>query len=155
MPRVEETEAAILLQAYHNALEKHDDEVSAMEAAIRTLDSYRAAHGLPMTAQTPIHVDILHANRLKTRAAVVHSIADAFIQQESRVTIDGIAMRLETTSRKVRRIMRLRGRSGRGVDQVSDLLFVLGTELDLRVEKRHGPELVDAVGLQDEAARHL
>ncbi|SDR33388.1 hypothetical protein SAMN05444161_2896 [Rhizobiales bacterium GAS191] len=147
MPRVEETVAAIALQAFRDALERHDDEVAAMEAAILALDRYRAANGLPMTAQAPIHADTLHANRLKARAAVVHSIADAFIQQESSVTIDDIAMRLETTSRKVMRMMRLKGRSGRGVDQVSDLLFALGAELDFRVAKKHGPEPADAMGL--------
>jgi hypothetical protein len=155
MPRIEETEAAIVLQAFRDALETKDDEVSAMEEAVLALDSYRAANSLPTASQTRTDVDILYANRRKTRAAVVRSIADAFIQQGSRVSIHGIAMRLGTTSRKVRRMMRLSGRSGRGVDQVSDLLFALGTELDFRLQKKHEPEPIDTVVLQDEAALQL
>jgi hypothetical protein len=60
------------------------------------------------------------------------------------VTLDVVASRLDTTTRKVRKMMSLRGSGRRGIDQVSDLLLALGTELDFRVEKRRRSEQVPA-----------
>ncbi|MBV9753697.1 MAG: hypothetical protein JO188_14350, partial [Hyphomicrobiales bacterium] len=53
---------------------------------------------------------------------------------------DVLASRLDTTPRKVRKMMSLRGSGRRGIDQVSDLLLALGTELDFRVERRQRAE---------------
>ncbi|MBV8964367.1 MAG: hypothetical protein JOY67_16060 [Hyphomicrobiales bacterium] len=142
MSRVKEMETAVVLEAYQNALERHGSHVAAMEEAVLALDTYRVADTktTPSVGEEAIHADILFAHRLRTRAAVVQCIADAFIEQELGVTLDVLASRLDTTPRKVRKMMSLRGSGRRGIDQVSDLLLALGTELDFRVEKRHRGE---------------
>jgi hypothetical protein len=53
---------------------------------------------------------------------------------------------LDTTPRKIKKMMSLRGSGRRGIDQVSDLLFALGTELDFRVDKRDRDEQTSASG---------
>ncbi|MBV8770501.1 MAG: hypothetical protein JO094_16585, partial [Hyphomicrobiales bacterium] len=138
MSKVKEMETAVVLEAYQNALERHGSHVAAMEEAVLALDTYRVADTkpTPSVGEEAIHADILFAHRLRTRAAVVQCIADAFIEQELGVTLDVLASRLDTTPRKVRKMMSLRGSGRRGIDQVSDLLLALGTELDFRVERR-------------------
>jgi hypothetical protein len=142
MSKVKEMETAVVLEAYQNALERHGSHVAAMEEAVLALDTYRVADTktAPSVGEEAIHADILFAHRLRTRAAVVQCIADAFIEQELGVTLDVLASRLDTTPRKVRKMMSLRGSRRRGLDQVSDLLLALGTELDFRVERRHRTE---------------
>jgi hypothetical protein len=144
MTKVKEMETAVVLEAYQNALERHGSHVAAMEEAVLALDTYRVADTPLSTGENAIHADILFAHRLRTRAAVVQCIADAFIEQELGVTLDVVASRLDTTTRKVRKMMSLRGSGRRGIDQVSDLLLALGTELDFRVEKRRRSEQVPA-----------
>jgi hypothetical protein len=141
MTKVKEMETAVVLEAYQNALERHGSHVAAMEEAVLALDTYRTTDTSRITdaaqgGEDRIHADILFAHRLRTRAAVVQCIADAFIEQESGVTLDVVASRLDTTTRKVRKMMSLRGSGRRGLDQVSDLLLALGTELDFRIERR-------------------
>jgi hypothetical protein len=70
----------------------------------------------------------------------------AFIEQELGVTLDVLASRLDTTPRKIRKMMSLRGSGRRGIDQISDLLFALGTELDFRVERRGRTEPMPTSG---------
>ncbi|MBV8446823.1 MAG: hypothetical protein JO357_08180 [Hyphomicrobiales bacterium] len=142
MSKVKEMETAVVLEAYQNALERHGSHVAAMEEAVLALDTYRVADTkpTPSVGEEAIHADILFAHRLRTRAAVVQCIADAFIEQELGVTLDVLASRLDTTPRKVRKMMSLRGSGRRGIDQVSDLLLALGTELDFRVERRQRAE---------------
>lgn len=138
MSKVKEMETAVVLEAYQNALERHGSHVAAMEEAVLALDTYRVADTkTPTVGENAIHADVLFAHRLRTRAAVVQCIADAFIEQELLgVTLDALATRLGTTPRKVKKMMSLRGLGRRGIDQISDLLFALGTELDFRVERR-------------------
>ncbi len=141
MSRVKEMETAVVLEAYQNALERHGSHVAAMEEAVLALDTYRVADTkTPAIGESALNADILFAHRLRTRAAVVQCIADAFIEQELGVTLDALASRLNTTPRKVKKMMGLRGVARRGIDQVSDLLFALGTELDFRVERRQRNE---------------
>ncbi len=124
MTKVKEMETAVVLEAYQNALERHGSHVAAMEEAVLALDTYRVADTkTPTIGENAIHADILFAHRLRTRAAVVQCIADAFIEQELGVTLDVVASRLDTTTRKVRKMMSLRGSGRRGIDQVSDLLL--------------------------------
>jgi hypothetical protein len=147
MSKVKEMETAVVLEAYQNALERHGSHVAAMEEAVLALDTYRVADTkTPTVGENAIHADILFAHRLRTRAAVVQCIADAFIEQELGVTLDVLASRLDTTPRKIKKMMSLRGSGRRGIDQVSDLLFALGTELDFRVDKRHHDEQTPASG---------
>ncbi|MBW0005379.1 MAG: hypothetical protein JO216_18045 [Hyphomicrobiales bacterium] len=137
MSKVKEMETAVVLEAYQNALERHGSHVAAMEEAVLALDTYRVADTkTPTVGENAIHADVLFAHRLRTRAAVVQCIADAFIEQELGVTLDVLASRLNTTPGKVKKMMSLRGPGRRGIDRISDLLFALGTELDFRVERR-------------------
>jgi hypothetical protein len=141
-------EATVVLKAYQSAIERHIDQVAAMEEGILALDNFRGANRPRAAGENPIDADLLFANRLKTRAAVVQCIAGAFIEREWGMTLDAMAVRLDTTRRKVKKMMSLRGQDGHSVDQVSDLLLALGTELDFQVEKRSRaePAPADAAG---------
>jgi hypothetical protein len=135
MATPKETEAKLVLDAYQSALDRLGGGVEAMEEALHLLDGFRASDDHP-TGDEPIPVDILFANRLRTRANVLRCLAAAFIAHESRISLDSIARRLGTTRRKVKKMMSLRGSSGRDINQISDVLLALGSELDFGVEHR-------------------
>jgi hypothetical protein len=140
MATPKETEAKLVLEAYQSALDRLGGGVEAMEEALHLLDAFRASDDHPTGDEPPIPVDILFANRLRTRANVLRCLAAAFIAHESRISLDNIARRLGTTRRKVKKMMSLRGSSGRDINQISDVLLALGSELDFGVEHRSEPE---------------
>jgi len=140
MATLKETEAKLVLEAYQSARDRLAGGVEAMEEALHLLDAFRASDDHPTGDEPLIPADILFANRLKTRANVLRCLAAAFITQEPRVTLDEIARRLGTTRRKVKRMMSLRGSSRRNINQISDVLLALGSELDFGVEGRGEPE---------------